>query len=124
MLPDSTTSDVAFKSSQDILNLLKKHDIHDIDVAYRESLVHFLTGPKLLASVSDLHPLKDVIDWVTTVISLSIASVEMPDRQGTLGFYFQAGNGLYGVTARHVLFSEDEGNNLYSYTSTSVSSTR
>jgi hypothetical protein len=62
VLPDSTTGDAAFESSQDILTLLKQYDIHDIDVAYRESVAQPFTGPELLAPVSDLDPLKDVID--------------------------------------------------------------
>ena len=31
------TGEVAFHSSNDILDLLKEHDISDVDVAYRES---------------------------------------------------------------------------------------
>ncbi|KAH0588819.1 hypothetical protein H2248_004619 [Termitomyces sp. 'cryptogamus'] len=35
--------------------------------------------------------------------------------QGTLGFFFHVGEELYGVTARHVLFPDEEGNKSYSY---------
>ena len=35
--PDSLSSDVTFEPSNDILQLLEKHDIHDIDFAYCES---------------------------------------------------------------------------------------
>ncbi|KAJ3490341.1 hypothetical protein NLJ89_g11439 [Agrocybe chaxingu] len=35
--------------------------------------------------------------------------------QGTLGFYFKIDEDLYGVTARHVLFPDKEGNDLYRY---------
>ena len=107
MLPDSTAGDAAFESSQDILQLLKQHDIHDIDVAYRESVTHPLTGPALLAPVNDLHPLKDVVDWATTVLGLPVAGLKTLHMQGTSGFYFRVNDGLYGVTARHVLFSEE-----------------
>jgi hypothetical protein len=124
VLPDSTTSDTAFESSQDILQLLKQHDIHDIDVAYRESVAQPLTGPELLAPVNDLHPLKDVIDWVTTALSLPIAGLKTLHMQGTLSFYFRVGDDLYGVTARHVLFPADQGNSSYTYVSTFVSSRR
>ncbi|KDQ49643.1 hypothetical protein JAAARDRAFT_200650 [Jaapia argillacea MUCL 33604] len=115
VLPDSTTGDAAFESSQDILQLLKQHDIHDIDVAYRESVAQPFTGPELLAPVDDLHPLKNVIDWVTTALSLPIAGLRTLHMQGTLGFYFQVGDDLYGVTARHVLFPADHGNSSYTY---------
>ncbi|KAG5342634.1 hypothetical protein C0989_012139 [Termitomyces sp. Mn162] len=56
--------------SRDILRLLEKHNIHDIDVAYRESVTRPLTGPKLFAPVNNIHPLKDVIDPITTALSL------------------------------------------------------
>jgi len=124
VLPDSTTGDAAFESSQDILQLLKQHDIDDIDVAYRESVARALTGPQLSAPVNDLHPLKDVTDWVTTALSLPIAGLKTLDMQGTLGFYFQVGDDLYGVTARHVLFPADQGNSSYTYVGTFVSSRR
>ncbi|KAJ7200234.1 hypothetical protein B0H12DRAFT_1244484 [Mycena haematopus] len=115
MLPDSTTADAAFESSQDILTLLEQYHIHDIDVAYRESIAQPFTGPELLARVNDLHPLKDVVDWVTTALSLPIAGFKTLHMQGTLGFYFRVGDDLYGVTARHVLFPADHGNSPYTY---------
>jgi hypothetical protein len=122
VLPDSTTSDAAFESSQDILQLPKQHDIDDIDVAYRESVAQPLTGPQLLAPVDDLYPLKGVADWVTTALSLPIAGLRTLHMQGTLGFYFRVGEDLYGVTARHVLFPANQGNHPYTYVGTFVSS--
>ncbi|KAG9021174.1 hypothetical protein FRB95_002700 [Tulasnella sp. JGI-2019a] len=115
VLPDSITGNTAFESSQDILDLLKKLDINNIDVAYRKTVTHPLTSPKLLVPVSDLHPLKDVIDWVTTALSLPIAGLKMPHMQGTLGFYFQSNNDLYSITACHVLFPTEQGNSPYTY---------
>ena len=88
MLPDSTTSDAVFEFSQDILTLLKQYDIYDIDVVYHKSVAQPFIGPKLLAPISDFNPLKDVIDWVTTALSLPIASLKMLHMQGMLGFYF------------------------------------
>ena len=123
-LPNTLTGEVAFQSSNDILHYLKGHGISDIDVAYRESVVRPLTGPELFAPVSDLHPLKDVIDPVTTALGLPIAGLKTPHMQGTLGFYFRVDKALYGVTARHVLFPEEEGNDSRSYVGTFVSSRR
>ncbi|CAE6507643.1 unnamed protein product [Rhizoctonia solani] len=117
VVPDSLNGDVAFESSTDILQLLEKHTIHDIEVAYRESETKLLVGPELFAPVDDLNPLKDVIDPVTTALSLPIAGLNTPQVQGTLGFYFRAGESLYGVTARHVLFPEAQGNDPYTYNS-------
>jgi len=118
VLPDTLTGEVAFHSSDDILDLLKEHEIFDIDVAYRESVARGFSGPDLFAPVSDLDPLKAVIDPVTTALGLPIAGLKTLQSQGTLGFYFKVGKDLYAVTARHVLFPEDEGNNLYSYVGT------
>ena len=124
VLLDSTTSDAAFESSQDILTLLKQYDIHDIDMAYCESVAQPFIGPELLAPVSDFDPLKDVIDWVTTALSLPIAGLKTLHMQGTLGFYFRVGDDLYGVTAHHVLFPTDQGNSPYTYVGMFVSSRR
>ncbi|KAH9004279.1 hypothetical protein EDB86DRAFT_2887796 [Lactarius hatsudake] len=115
VLPDTLTGEVAFHSSNDILDLLKEYGISDIDVAYRESVVREFSRPELFAPVSDRDPLKAVIDPVTTALSLPISGLKTLTRQGTMGFYFRVGKDLYAVTARHVLFPDDEGNNPYSY---------
>jgi hypothetical protein len=121
VLPDTTSGEAAFDSSRDILSLLAQHEIDDVEVAYRESVVHPLVGPELFAPVDNDHPLKDVMDWVTTSLSLPIAGLNTMHMQGTLGFYFRVGEDLYGVTARHVLFPAEEGNEPYKYVCTSVS---
>ncbi|KAK1224294.1 hypothetical protein PQX77_012802 [Marasmius sp. AFHP31] len=113
--PDSTNGDAAFNSAKNIIKLLKQHGIDDIDIAYRESEARPLAGPILYAPVENVHPLKAVIDWVTTPLSLPIAGLETLHMQGTLGFYFKIGEDLYGVTARHVLFPDTEGNKAYRY---------
>ncbi|CAE6540131.1 unnamed protein product [Rhizoctonia solani] len=113
--PDSTNGDAAFDSAQDVIELLKRYDIDDIDIAYRESETQPLAGPILYAPVNNVHPLKSVIDWVTTALSLPIAGLRTHHIQGTLGFYFKIDEDLYGVTARHVLFPDTEGNDAYSY---------
>jgi hypothetical protein len=115
VLPDTLTGEVAFKSSIDILDLLKEHGISNFDVAYRESVAKGSSGPELFAPASDLDPLKAIIDPVTTALSLPIAGFKTLYSQGTMGFYFKVGQDLYAVTARHVLFPENEGNNTYSY---------
>jgi hypothetical protein len=115
VLPNTLTGDVAFHSSNDILGLLKEHGITDFDVAYRESVVRDLSGPELFAPVSDFDPLKAIIDPVTTALGLPIAGLKTLKTEGTMGFYFRAGEDFYAVTARHVLFPKDEGNKLYTY---------
>ena len=124
VLPDTLSGEVAFHSSNDILDFLKEHDISDVDVAYRESVARGFSGPELFAPVSDLDPLKAIIDPVTTALGLPIAGLKTLKTQGTMGFYFRVGKDLYAVTARHVLFPEDEGNNPYSYVGTFISPRR
>jgi hypothetical protein len=93
VLPDTLTGKVAFHSSNDIPNLLKEHGISDVDVAYRESVVMGFSGPELFTPVpvpvSDLDPLKAVIDPVTTALGLPIAGLKTLKSQGTMGFYFR-----------------------------------
>jgi len=113
-MPNTTTGEQGFNSSNDILNLLKQYNITDVDVAYRESEVKFLSGPELFAPVSDLDPLKDVIDSLSTLLSLPIAGLKTK-MQGTLGFYFRIGEDFYAATARHVLFRDNEANVEYNY---------
>ena len=91
ILPDTLTGEVAFHSSNDILDLLKEHGISDVDVAYRESVARGFNGPELFAPVSDFDPLKAVIDPVTTALGLPIAGLKTPKSQGTMGFYFRVG---------------------------------
>ncbi|KAG8779107.1 hypothetical protein FRC12_024637 [Ceratobasidium sp. 428] len=112
---DSTNSDAAFDSAQGILELLTEFGIDDIDIAYRESEVQPLAGPTLYAPVNDFHPLRSVIDPLTTALSLPIAGLKTLHMEGTLGFYFMFDGDIYGVTARHALFSGAEGNDTYSY---------
>jgi hypothetical protein len=121
VLPDTLTGEVTFHSSNDILDLLKEHEISDIDVAYRESVARGFSGPELFAPVSNFDPLKAVIDPLTTALGLPVAGLKTLKSQGTMGFYFRD---LYAVTTRHVLFPEDEGNNSYSYVGTFSSSRR
>ena len=118
VMPNTLTGEVAHHSANDILELLKEHGITDVEVAYRESEAKFSAGPELFPPVYDLDPLKDVIDNLSTALSLPIAGLKT-EMQGTLGFYFRVGDELYAVTARHVLFNDSEPNNEYNYVGTS-----
>lgn len=106
------------ESSQDILQLLKEYDIHDINMAHCESVVQSLAGPPLLAPIIAPQSIQDVADWATTALGLPIASLATPNCLGTLGFYFVAGGQLYGVKAWHVLFPSETKNETYLYVAT------
>src|SRR6266851_5230410 len=55
ILTDTLTraGEVAFHSSNDILDLLKKHGISNVDVVYHESVARGFSGPEVFAPVSD-----------------------------------------------------------------------
>jgi hypothetical protein len=120
VLPDTLTGAVAHESATEILGLLKELGIAGVDVAYRESVAKFLHGPDLFAPASDLDPLKDVIDNLSTPLSLPIAG-RKTTMQGTLGCYFRVGNDLYAATARHNVFSLNGDNEEYNYVGTFLS---
>lgn len=122
--PNSTSTSTARLSSCDILSLLKEHDIHDVDVAFRESKVLDYAGPTVLPPAGINDPLQFVTDWATTALSLPIAGLQTPGKQGALGFYFESAGRLYGVTARHVLFDGKDMDTTYVHTSPSASQTR
>jgi len=77
VLLDTLTGAVVHESATKILGLLKELGIASVDVAYRELVTKFLHGPDLFAPASDLDLLKDVIDNLSTPLSLSIASWKM-----------------------------------------------
>lgn len=112
--PDSTTGEQAHHAAIDILHLLEQHHVTDVEVAFRESEVKFSAGPALFAPVPDEDCLKDVIDNLSTALSLPIAMMKAT-MQGTLGFYFRVRDDLYAVTTRHVLFKDDNPNVEYNY---------
>ncbi|KIM25253.1 hypothetical protein M408DRAFT_331350 [Serendipita vermifera MAFF 305830] len=115
VLPDTLTGAVAQESAIEILGLLKELGIASgVDVVYRESVTKFLYGPGLFAPVSDLDPLKDVVDDLSTPLSLPIAG-RKTKMQGTLGCYFRVGNDLYAITARHNVFPLKGDNEEYNY---------
>ncbi|KIY68358.1 hypothetical protein CYLTODRAFT_443396 [Cylindrobasidium torrendii FP15055 ss-10] len=44
----------------------------------------------------------------TTALGMGIAPVDKPDREGTIGLYFEVGGRLMGLTCRHVLLDDEE----------------
>ena len=88
VLPGTLTGAVAHESATDILGLLKELGIVGVDVAYRESVAKSLLGPNIFAPVSDLDPLKDVIDNLSTPLSLPIAGRRTTDA-GNAWFLLQ-----------------------------------
>lgn len=115
VLPNSTSGARAQLVTQDILGVLQDFDVHDVDIAWRESQHDLLSSePPLYPPASRfnrLRLLRGFIDPVSTSLSLPIAHAKNASQWGSLGFYFEAGEKLYAVTARHVLFKDVRGNN-------------
>ncbi|KAJ3529530.1 hypothetical protein NM688_g7841 [Phlebia brevispora] len=81
--------------SGDILELLRKYDITDVEVAYRESEATLSADPELFPPTLDLDPL------------------QRRHRQPV--YCTQVEDELYAVTARHVLLKDSEPNVEYYY---------
>ncbi|OSX68117.1 hypothetical protein POSPLADRAFT_1043258 [Postia placenta MAD-698-R-SB12] len=86
--PDSLNGEDAFGISNDILDLLAKFDIDDVEVEYRESVYKRSAGPALLRSVSDFNATVDVRGPLTPALGLPIAASDRQDAQGTMTLYF------------------------------------
>ena len=116
VLPESTSATTAHNAAQAILALLKKHEITDIDIDFRESIYTRKTGPPLHEPVDELDPLVDVLGPLTPVLGLHIATMARPEAQGTMAIYIAEGgesNRLLGLSCRHVLISLEQPNVPY-----------
>ncbi|KAJ7194679.1 hypothetical protein GGX14DRAFT_678224 [Mycena pura] len=113
VLTGSLAGEDAFNSANAILALLEEEEITGVDVEFRESVFRRSAGAELYGPASDVNAIRHVIDPLTTTLGLPIAAARTPHVQGTMGFYFKDGEDLYGVTARHVLFPEDQPNCEY-----------
>ena len=111
--PDSLLGGVD-KAANEILDLLARYDIDDVEVEYRESIYKRLVGPDLLRSVSNINTTVDVRGPLTTALGLPIATSDRHYAQGTMGLYFAEGGDsdkVLGLTCHHVLFQTDEKEN-------------
>ncbi|KAJ3822737.1 hypothetical protein F5880DRAFT_1483572, partial [Lentinula raphanica] len=116
VLPESLTGAVAHESAKDIRALLDSLQVHNVDIAYRESVYTNFTGrgPDLFRPVEDGHSLKGIIDNVSVHLGLPIAG-RKTHMEGTLGPYFCVGDKLYAITTRHNLFPDNGDNEVYRY---------
>ncbi|KAI6008150.1 hypothetical protein F5J12DRAFT_767781 [Pisolithus orientalis] len=118
VFPDTTTPTAACNAAQEVLALLNHYRITDVDVDFRESFYTREAGPQLLKPVEDLHPLVDVISPLTPALGLGISTKAWPEIQGTMALYLAEGgirNRFLGLSCRHVLIGQQEGNADYRY---------
>ena len=116
--PESLSAMAAHYAAQDVLALLKKHDITDIDVDFRELIYSRAAGPQLLKPVNDLDPLVNVVSPLTPTLGLSISTKARLHTQGTMALYLVEGGDsekLLGLSCRHVLIASEDANINYHY---------
>ena len=117
--PGSTSADTAYKVSQNILDLLEKNGVKDVEVEWHEAVSWKAVGPALLRVVDDINPTVHVRRHLTAALGMPIATAEreVDDVQGSVGFFFHEGRDkhgnpsskVFGVSNRHVLLAKDEG---------------
>jgi hypothetical protein len=111
--PGSTSSDTAHEVSQEILALLREHDVKDAVVEWRGSVLQRLAGPPLMSHVDNDNATYHVRRFLTALLGIPLATegMEAGDAQGTLTLWFHENidkNGnpshkIYGVSNCHVL---------------------
>ncbi|KAF9509974.1 hypothetical protein BS47DRAFT_1410215 [Hydnum rufescens UP504] len=122
--PETLFGESARAAAYSCRDLLEKFGITDVEVEFRESIYTRLAGPSLLKPVSDIDPTADVCSPLTPALGPYIAAQATPHTEGTGGFYLAEGGNskkVLLVTARHVLFPQNEGPNIdYAWTNTSA----
>ncbi|EIW76461.1 hypothetical protein CONPUDRAFT_63989, partial [Coniophora puteana RWD-64-598 SS2] len=116
VMPASLSGDDGVVAANKCRELLVEHDIDDVDVEIRESIVARSTGPKFLKSVYSSNPTVDVREPLTTTLGLPICAQSTPWVEGTGGFFITEGGNaerLLLVTARHVVFTPDKNENKH-----------
>jgi hypothetical protein len=114
VIPASLTGNDGVIVASKCRGLLVEHNIADVDVEIRESVVTLSAGPKFLPSVYSSDPTVDVREPLTTTLGLPICAKAMSYAEGTGGFFIAEGGNakrLLLVTARHVVFKPDKNEN-------------
>ena len=96
-------------------SILELNNINDVEVEIRESLVIQSAGPPLLEPVFSAHPTAGLRRPLTATLGFPISTVSTPWAEGTAGFFIRKcnGEGLFLVTARHVVFPAKCGNESF-----------
>ncbi|CUS06751.1 unnamed protein product [Tuber aestivum] len=96
--------------------LLLEHQILDVEVEIRESVVTQYSSPKLLKPARPCDPTADLWEPLTSTLGLSICATRTLWAEGTGGFYLTDSNSqLYLVTARHVVLPFDTDNKVHEH---------
>jgi hypothetical protein len=82
--------DTAYDVSQEILALLRKNNVKDVVVEWREAVPQWLAGPPLLRHASDRDATHYVRRFLTALLAVPLTTEDMEDddSQGTLTLWF------------------------------------
>ncbi|KAI0267791.1 hypothetical protein BC834DRAFT_968701 [Gloeopeniophorella convolvens] len=122
VMPKSLPYEVGIDAALQCKGLLLEYGIKDVDVEIRESEVFPSAGPRLLKPTFTTDPTVDVREPLTATLGIPICFQSTPWAEGTGGLFIsEGGDGkrLLLVTARHVVFPPNNGNNLFERTSDS-----
>ncbi|GBE89876.1 hypothetical protein SCP_1702020 [Sparassis crispa] len=113
IIPGSTSRDTAHDVSQAILALLRKNNVKDVVVEWREAVPQWLAGPPLLRHASDRDATHYVRRFLTALLAVPLTTEDMEDdhSQGTLTLWFlenktndgKPSDKVYGLSNCHVL---------------------
>ena len=115
--PGLTLADAAHNASQEILALLRKNSVEDVEVEWREAVLQKLAGPPLMRHAGSRDATHYVRRFLTALhaVPLTTEGMEMDDSQGTLTLWMHEnkdakGNPsdkVYGISNCHVLRKDD-----------------
>ncbi|KAI6097141.1 hypothetical protein EV401DRAFT_2247385 [Pisolithus croceorrhizus] len=119
VVPQSLSGEGAHVAAARCMRLLNSYRITDVEVEFRESVFTRFAGLKLLKSVPSTDATAGVRGPLTPVLGLRIAARATPYIEGTGALYISEGRNsdkVYILTARHVLFPPNAGDNsLYNF---------
>ena len=111
--PGLTSADTAYDVSEEILALLRKNGIEDIEIEWREAVLQKLGGPSLMRPVDNMDATYHARRFLTPLhaVPLTTEGMERDDSQGTLTLWMHEnkdakGNpsdNVYGISNCHVL---------------------
>ncbi|KAI6044882.1 hypothetical protein EDC04DRAFT_2889547 [Pisolithus marmoratus] len=96
--------------------LLRKHNIINIDVEIQGLVITHSAGPKLLNHTNSLNPTITVCEPLTATLGLPICPQSVPWAEGTGSFFITEGGDtkkLFLITACHIIFPLEKFDNMH-----------
>ena len=116
VVPGSLSAEEGIKVATHCKSILSAHDIDDVHVEIRESVVVRSAGPQLYKPASMYDSTARVREPFSTALGLPICAEVTPSIEGTGGFFISDPlnpGKIYLVTARHILFPPGQDSNEF-----------